>query len=108
MKILPNAQQAPVTPGYDEPLPIISSPMMPDQLTAAITDLACFIADSPPSSPTSAYPSATGQLATATTGHGLSATDFPLPDAWLWDDDVFVPRRAEAALTFRDKVSKGQ
>jgi hypothetical protein len=26
-------------PGYDEPLPVTSSPMTPDQLTTAITDL---------------------------------------------------------------------
>jgi hypothetical protein len=27
-------------PGYDEPLAVTSSPITPDQLTAAITDLA--------------------------------------------------------------------
>jgi hypothetical protein len=31
-------------PGYDEPLPVTSSPMTPDQLTAAITDLARSVA----------------------------------------------------------------
>jgi hypothetical protein len=31
-------------PGYDEPLPVTSSPVMPDQLTAAITDLVRSIA----------------------------------------------------------------
>jgi hypothetical protein len=31
--------------GYDVLLPVTSSPMMPDQLTAAITDLAHFVAD---------------------------------------------------------------
>jgi hypothetical protein len=29
--------------GYDEPLPVTSSPITPDQLTAAITDLACSV-----------------------------------------------------------------
>jgi hypothetical protein len=31
-------------PGYDEPLPVTCSPMTPDQLTAAITDLARSVA----------------------------------------------------------------
>jgi hypothetical protein len=31
-------------PGYDEPLSVTSSPMMPNQLTAAITDLARSVA----------------------------------------------------------------
>jgi hypothetical protein len=31
-------------PGYDEPLPVTSTPMTPDQLTAAITDLARSVA----------------------------------------------------------------
>jgi hypothetical protein len=31
-------------PGYDEPLSVTSSPMTPDQLTAAITDLARSVA----------------------------------------------------------------
>jgi hypothetical protein len=31
-------------PGYDELLPVTSSPMTPDQLTAAITDLTCSVA----------------------------------------------------------------
>jgi hypothetical protein len=46
--------------GYDEPLLISSSPMMPDQLTTAITDLARSVA------------------ATAVAiGRGLSTTGFP-------------------------------
>jgi hypothetical protein len=31
-------------PDYNEPLPVTSSPMTPDQLTAAITDLAHSVA----------------------------------------------------------------
>jgi len=42
---LPHNNLVSEMPGQDEMLPVTSSPMTPDQLTAAITDLACSVAD---------------------------------------------------------------
>jgi hypothetical protein len=82
--------------GYDEPLPVTSSPITPDQLTAAITDLACSVVaiqsylGIPPLQPASWL-----LLQSAV----VSATGFLLRDVRLRHDAAAVPGRAADGAT---------